>query len=203
MRIILVRHGVTDWNQQRIIQGGGSDTELNETGREQVKSLAQSLKGENIGAIYSSPLKRALDTAKVISQYHHVGVTVLPDLREIKVGELEGMPLASFDSAFDQFLLDWQQGNGAAKLPGGESLFDLADRAWAVIEDIINRHRDGAAVVVSHYFVILTIICRALDLPMSHLRRLRINAGSVSVLDFEDKRARLVVLNDTCHLSQR
>lgn len=203
MRIILVRHGATDWNQQRRIQGAGSDTELNETGKEQARSLAELLKKEDIVAIYSSPLKRSLATAETISQYHPIGVTVVPDLREIEAGEFEGMPLASFDSTLDQFLLDWQQGNGAAKLPGGESLVDLSDRTWAVIKDIMNKHSNGTVVVVSHYFVILTTICRALDLPVSHLRRLRASTGSISVLDFEDNKARLVVLNDTCHLPQR
>lgn len=202
MRIVLVRHGETYWNQEHRIQGGGSDTELSEVGRKQANSLAQLLKGESIVAVYSSPLKRALDTAKAIARYHLVEVTVVPDLREIEAGEMEGIPLASLGSTFDQFLLEWRHGDGSAKLPGGESLADLADRAWAVIEDIRDRHHDGVAVVVSHYFTILTIICRALELPLSHLRRLRVSVGGVSILDFEDRGSRLVVLNDTCHLER-
>lgn len=203
LRVFLVRHGETYWNQERRIQGGNSNTELSEMGRKQAESLAHRLKGENIVAIYSSPLQRALDTAQAIAQFHSVGVTVETELRELEVGELEGLPLSSLSNTFDQFLLEWRQGDGTVKVPGGESLADLAERAWAVIQRLMHRYDDGGVVVVSHYFAILTIICQALGMPLSHMRRLRANVGGVSILDFEDKKPRLVVLNDTCHLTQR
>ncbi len=203
MRIILIRHGTTQWNQERRIQGGGSDTELNETGKEQIENLARLLKEETITAIYSSPLKRALDTAKAISQYHAAEVTVVPDLRELDVGDFEGMPLTSFSSTLDQFLLDWQEGDGSARLPNGESLTDLTDRTWAFVDNINDNEQNRVVVIVSHYFTILTIICRALKLPLTHLKRLRLNAGGISILDFRDGTARLVVLNDTCHLTSK
>ena len=201
LRIILVRHGATFWNEERRIQGGSSDTSLSEAGKKQAEDLAQLLKKENVVAIYTSPLRRALDTAQAIAQFHPVGVTVEPDLKEIEVGEFEGMPLASLDTTFDQFLLGWQQGGGLEKLPGGESLADLAQRAWASVQRLTSKYNDGVVVMVSHYFVILTIICQALGVPLSHIRRLRANTGGVSILDFGDKKPRLVVFNDTCHLT--
>lgn len=202
MRVILVRHAATSWNQERRIQGGGSDTELSEMGKKQAQILAQLLKGENIVAIYSSPQKRAIDTAKAIAQNYPIEVTIVFGLREIDVGEFEGIPLASLGTSFDQFLVEWRQPDGSANLPGGESLTDLADRVWAVMENIREKHCDGVVVVVSHYFALLTIICRALGLSLSHLGRLRVSVGGISILDFEDKKSRLVVLNDTCHLER-
>ena len=121
-------------------------------------------------------------------------------MREIEAGELEGIPLSALDTNLDQFLIGWRQGEGMKRLPGGESLNDLAERAWRSVEGIIEGHNGGVVIVVSHYFAILSIICRALGLPLSHLRRLRVSVGSISVLDFQGKSPCLVVLNDTCHL---
>lgn len=202
LQIVLVRHGETYWNRERRIQGGSSDTQLTEAGKRQAEDLAQLLEDKNIAAIYSSPLQRALDTAQAVARFHPVAVTIEPNLREIEVGELEGMPLASLSTTFDQFLLEWQQGNGSEKLPGGESLADLAQRAWTCIQRLASQYNDGVVVVVTHYFVILTIICEALGMPLAHIRRLRANVGGISILDFGDKKPRLVVLNDTCHLTQ-
>jgi len=79
--VILVRHGETDWNRVRRIQGSGSDTLLNEKGKQQAESLALRLKAERIQAIYSSPLRRSLDTALPIAQHHQMEVALKPDLR--------------------------------------------------------------------------------------------------------------------------
>jgi broad specificity phosphatase PhoE len=196
----LVRHGETVWNQQRRIQGGGSDIELSEVGRKQAESLGLWLKGMEMNAIYSSPLKRALDTAQAIAGHHHLAVQVEPDLREIEAGELEGVAIAEFGASLSQFLLRWRQGQGSEKMPGGESVVDLANRAWPAIERIIDKHEGRIVVVASHYFVTVVIICRALGLPLNHIERIRVQNASVSTLDFGDNGACLVSLGDTCHL---
>ena len=79
MRLILVRHGATDWNQQRRIQGL-SNLGLNETGRGQAEALAQSLKDVKVDAIYTSPLRRAQETARAIGRFHQVEVVALDGL---------------------------------------------------------------------------------------------------------------------------
>ena len=91
VKVILVRHGETDWNQWRRIQGGNSDTPLNETGKAQAEAVALRLKREMIQAVYSSPLQRALDTARAIASYHPLKVEVLPALKEVDAGLLEGL----------------------------------------------------------------------------------------------------------------
>src|SRR4030042_3394857 len=131
------------WNQERRIQGGSSDIELSEVGKEQVARLGLALKGMNIDAIYSSPVKRALDTAQSIAGYHSLTVQVEPDLREMEVGELEGISIAELGTSFSQFLLRWRQGLGTEKLPGGESVEELADRVWVIIQSITNRYHHG------------------------------------------------------------
>ena len=144
-------------------------------------------------------MQRALETAWAIAKYHGLEVRVEPDLRELEVGELEGTFAESLGTDFSSFLVQWREGNDSEKLPGGESLADLQNRAWSIVQRIVARHK-GTVVLVSHYFVILTIICAALGLPPSGIRRFRVSVGSMSMLDFKDGRPCLASLGDTCHL---
>ncbi len=210
LQVILVRHGETDWNMSWRIQGGNSDTQLNEAGEEQAEGLALRLKQERIKAIYSSPLKRALDTALVIASYHQLEVQIELALKELNVGELEGVPVSLVGKRLDELLTtpardEIQVGAGEnvwTKLQhiGGEPLEELQQRAWGTIQRIVNRHSDGVIVVVSHYFVLLTIICAVLNLPLSQLGRLRLGAGSISTVVFDEPVPRLILFGDSCHL---
>ena len=201
VKVILVRHGETDWNRARRIQGGNSDTQLNQRGRQQVESLALRLKQEKIQAIYSSPLQRARDTARAIAGYHQLPVETELSLREIEVGELEGVSIAEMGKHLSQLLIVHGQGEELPKIPGGESLTDLQQRVWRTIQRVVDRHNDGVLVVVSHYFSILTIICSVLNLPLSQVDRLRLNPSSISILTFDEQATRLILFNDTCHLT--
>jgi broad specificity phosphatase PhoE len=198
----LVRHGETSWNQERRIQGGSSDVELNELGRKQVERLALALRETKIDAIYSSPLKRALDTAIAIAGHHQLAVQVEPGLREMEVGELEGISIAELGAGISQFLLQWRQGQGLEKLPGGESVADLANRVWATVQSINEKHQQETVVVVSHFFALVAAICKALGWSLTRIERIRVQTGSISIMDLEDGRARLVLLGDTCHLRE-
>jgi broad specificity phosphatase PhoE len=202
IKLFLVRHGETPWNQERRIQGGSSDIGLNEVGKKQAERLGLALKNIEISAIYSSPLKRALDTAQAIAGYHSLKVRVEPDLREMEVGELEGVSIADLGTSFGQFLLRWRQGLGTEKLPGGESVEELADRVWAIVQSIKKGHDHENVVVVSHFFTCVATICKALGWPLTTIERLRVQTGSISIIDFTDGQSRLVSLSDTCHLKE-
>jgi broad specificity phosphatase PhoE len=199
LKLILVRHGETHWNKDGLIQGGDSDIELNDTGLEQARKLASFLKNEPIIAILSSPLQRAVATAEVIASQHQLPVEIAQGLKELKVGDLEGMSISNLRTTFSRFLLQWRQDGEAMKLPNGESLVDLQQRAWKVIEGLLEEHKDGTAVVVSHYFVTLTIILKALNLPLDCLTKFKLDLGGVSILEFRDYGARLVTFNDTSY----
>jgi broad specificity phosphatase PhoE len=199
LKLILVRHGETHWNKDGLIQGGDSDIELNDTGLEQARKLASFLKNEPIIAILSSPLQRAVATAEVIASQHQLPVEIDQGLKELKVGDLEGMSISNLRTTFSRFLLQWRQDGEAMKLPNGESLVDLQQRAWKVIEGLLEEHKDGTAVVVSHYFVTLTIILKALNLPLDCFTKFKLDLGGVSVLEFRDYGARLVTFNDTSY----
>lgn len=182
------------------MQGGGSDTELNETGRLQAQKLGEALKDIKVDAVYSSPLKRALDTARIIASFHKLPVEVEPDFREIEAGELEGLSLAEFSTSFSQFILRWREGQGQEKLPGGESVADLAERVWRGIQRIKEKHNDGTVIIVSHFFCVVVAICKALGWPLTTIERIRVQTGSISIVDLDESQPRLVLLGDTCHL---
>ncbi len=199
MKLILIRHGETYWNKERRIQGGSSDTELSEVGLKQANLLASFLKGENVSVIVSSPLKRALDTAKAIASQHKIPVEIEAGLKEIEVGEMEGLSASSLNTGFSQYLMrGWQEG-GSGRLPGGESFVELQQRSWACIERLLAEHKDRTAVVVSHYFVILAIIFKALGLQLDCLPKFRVDTGGVSIIEFNERGPRLVLFNDTSY----
>ena len=206
MKLILVRHGETHWNKDGLIQGADSDIELNDTGLEQARRLAVFLRNEPITTVLSSPLRRAIATAEVIAGEHQLPVKTDEGLKELKVGDLEGVSISNLSTTFSRFLLKWWQDGEAMKLPNGESLVDLQQRVWKAIDGLMERQKtgsdldtDGTAVVVSHYFVTLAIILKALDLPLEYFIKFKLDLGGVSILEFRDYGARLVTFNDTSY----
>ena len=196
-KLILVRHGETDWNKIRRIQGGGSNTVLNERGREQVAWLAERLCRENLLAVYSSPLDRALVTAQAIAARHGLGVQVTESLKEIAAGELEGRTLSEVGKHLSHILLDNSKGGELPRIPGGESLEEAQRRGWSFVQGIVNGHPEGTAAIVTHYFIILAVILAALELPLSQMTRFRLSTGSLSVLDFDEGVVSLSVFNES------
>lgn len=199
MRLILVRHGETDWNRERRIIGR-TDLPLTPRGQEQAQALGRALASVRIDAIYASSLRRARDTALAIAQPHSLTVIPLDGLLELDAGELDGLTPAEARIGHRPFLEQWSQGDPDLAAPGGESLGQVQRRAWSVLESLQERHREGTIVLVSHYFVLLVLMCRALGLPLSRFRRLRQSVAAISILDFSGTEASLALLNDTCHL---
>lgn len=205
MRLILVRHGETEWNQQHRVQGLGN-LGLNKRGRRQAQALAQALKDQKLEAIYASPLKRAGETAEAIARFHQLEVVTLDGLIELDAGELDGLTGEEMRSKHGKFLDKWITDAAAVRLPGGGSLAELQDEAWAAIEDILYRHQDegekGTVVVVTHFFVTLCILCKAIELDLSRYRRLKLDVAATCTLDFTPRGTVLTCLNDTSHLRE-
>lgn len=201
MRLILVRHGETMWNRENRVLGQ-NEVELNETGRKQAERLALAFKDEKVAAIYCSPLRRARETAEEIARFHELPVVADDALMEIDAGELDGLTFDEMRERYGEFLEQWLRDATAIAMPGGESMGQLQQRAWAGVERIVSAHPDETVIVVSHSFAIQSIICKALGMALSNFRRLRLNVGSLSILDFGKRGTRLVLFNDTCHLRE-
>lgn len=200
MRLFLVRHGETDANRDGIALGQ-LDVPLNETGLRQAEAAGRALAGEPVVAIYASPLGRAMRTAEAIAAHHPAGVTVDPGLIEMDVGEIDGMPFAQVRELHAEFLARWLSEDGPEHpMPGGERLVDVAERAWETLSRLAARHGDETVVAVTHNFVLLSLLARVMGVELKNFRRLRHSVGAISELEVRPDRARILRLNDTCHL---
>ena len=201
MKLILVRHTETIWNRDKRIQGGSSDIALSEVGIRQAHLLAKFFEGENIAAIASSPLQRALNTATIIAEPHGLRVKEDAGFKELEVGELEGLSWADLGTSFTQFLLQEWQGQGTVGVKGGESFVQLQQRSWDSVEQL-RRECDGdSVIVVSHYFATLSIIFKALGLSPEYLPKFRIANGGISIVEFTSNGPRLTAFNNTSFLN--
>jgi broad specificity phosphatase PhoE len=201
VRVVLVRHGETGWNKAHRIQGGGSDTPLNATGQRQKELVARRLQSEKLQAVYASPLQRAVDTAQAIAAWHHLAVTVEPALREIDVGEYEGASVIEIGKHITEILTMGTGGETMPTMPGGESLHDVQARVWDGLQRLVQKHPEGTFAVVSHYFAILAVICKVLDMPVSQIGRFRMDPGTISTVVFDGAFTRLHSFNDSGHLT--
>jgi broad specificity phosphatase PhoE len=197
LRLTLVRHGETLWNQAKKIQGI-ADIELSKLGLEQAEKLALSLQNENFDMIFSSPLKRAYATAQAIAVHHALPITVENDLHELNAGELEGLTFPELQLRYGDFLSKWLGDHSSVTMPQGESLQDVQDRVWPVIQRITKTSEN--ALVVSHSFVIITILCKARNLSLSHSQEMRVGVASKTCLEIENGTMNVVSFNDTDHL---
>jgi broad specificity phosphatase PhoE len=201
VRLLLIRHGETDDNAGRLALGR-RDVPLNERGRTQAQNLAGALAERfEIAAIYSSPLQRALATARPLADELRLDIAIEPALIEMDIGELESLPFDVVRARYPDFMKRWLSDELAdAIMPGGESLRQVQERAWPAVEAILERHRDELVAIVSHNFVILTLLCRVLDVPLAQFRRLRQDLAAFSLVELTADRRTLLRLNDRCHL---
>ncbi|GAJ15856.1 unnamed protein product, partial [marine sediment metagenome] len=168
MRVILVRHGETIWNEEQRYQGA-SDPPLSERGELQARRLAARLASESIGLIYSSDSTRALQTADQIAAHHGRQVRADPRLREMDFGDWEGLTYSEIRERYPQALARWQGDPLATSPPGGESLAQLAMRVGDVLDDFPKLDQAETVLVVSHGGPLRVLLCLALGLaPADH-----------------------------------
>jgi broad specificity phosphatase PhoE len=196
--IILARHGETEWNVGEIFRGR-IDVELNETGIKQAELLAKYLSDINIEAIYSSPLQRALDTAKAIARYHKLEIGLSRGLLDFDFGQWQGLSRQEVMAKYGEVYADWLNHPERLKMPGGESLDDVKQRAMLVVDEVIAKHK-GTVVLVSHRVVNKVLICALLGLDNSHFWNIKLDTCGVTTFTYENGRFVLTQHNDTSFL---
>ena len=166
-KIYLFRHGETDWNKHGISQGH-ADIELNETGLEQAKRNAETLKNFNIQYIYSSPLKRALKTAQILADMINVDIEIVDNLKEGSAGDMTGKTKDKLREVFGEE--DYKKYMGeygadiafATPFPNGESKLDVQNRAIKTL-NFICRNNKHSVIAISSHFGVLTGILKYFD----------------------------------------
>lgn len=194
MRLILVRHGETDWNTQRRYQGW-SDSPLNDVGVRQADLLSARLAGEQVGAVYTSDLQRAMQTAQAIAMQHALPAIADPRLREMSFGGWEGLTYEEIRARWPDEMDAWLCDPLHIAPPGGETLVQVADRVRGALDDIVGKGADQAIVLVSHGGPLRVLLCLALGFAVQAHWRFRVDVASVSELSIYDGEATLVRLN--------
>jgi len=195
MKLILTRHGETIENQKGIMQGH-LPGHLSKQGVEQAKKLALRLKHNEIDAIYSSDLKRALNTAQIITSKHNLAVIPCKELREIDFGELEGM---TFDE-IQRYYPDWDGVDSNESIPNGESLSQFASRIELFIARLVEQTDDKTVLVVAHGGSLQVLVCILLGINTKHWWQIRLYSASLTIVEGYPDAVVLSLLNDTCHL---
>lgn len=196
--IILARHGETEWNVEEIFRGR-IDVALNETGVRQAQLLAQYLAKPKAEIIYSSPLKRALQTAEAIARHHHLEVSLAPALIDFNFGQWQGLSVPEVKSQYPDLFGEWASHPDRVSIPDGESLDDVRARAMALVDEVIVRHA-GTVVLVSHRVVNKVLICALLGLDNSHFWNIKQDTCGITTFTYENGRFVLTKHNDTSFL---
>jgi alpha-ribazole phosphatase len=197
MNLLLIRHGQTDWNLAQRFQGQ-SDIELNETGRKQAQALADRLSAEHFDAVYSSDLKRATETANIITQMSDCEPD--PRLREIHFGDWEGLTYDEIKEKHHETLAAWEADIFKNAPPHGETLEGLSVRVQSMLDELRKKHEGQNILIVAHGGVLQTLICLALKLPPTMYWQFHLSTASLSEVAFYPAGAILNSLNDTSHL---
>jgi probable phosphoglycerate mutase len=195
----LVRHGQSTWNRERRIQGQ-LDPPLSEEGRLQAEQLSRRLGGRHFAGFYSSDLKRALETAGAIAAAIGSQAEPTPSLREIYLGDWEGLRTDDIAERFPEAWASWVKEPNWDIVPGGEGAESFDRRVAATIDDIFQRHEHGDVLVVTHGGVIQVALQRIIGRPSRGLFPFRIQNTSVSVLEKRNGRAVIAGVNDIAHL---
>jgi phosphoserine phosphatase len=201
MRIYLVRHGETEWNKVRRFQGR-SNLPLNQEGRKQVRALALALKNIPLMAIYTSPLIRTLETARLIKAFHP-STPIFEDngLIEMDLGEFDGMKVKDWAEQYPDFRKAWNENPTSVRMPGGESLNEVQDRAKKTLERIAGIYPPDTTILISsHNFVNLTILCDILKIPLNRFRDLRQENAAFNVIYKKEDRFYAELVNERSHL---
>lgn len=198
MLMFLVRHAESTWNRLKRIQGQ-KNPHLSPYGKKEARLLAKRFKGLSFDAVYSSPLHRAHETARII-----VGkrgdVICEDDLKEISLGDWEGKTLRSIRREYGEAFDQWAVRPTRIRIPNGEGFKSFGRRVGRVLGAIERRHPTGNVLIVCHGGVISTYATSILNLPPDDVWCLTVKNASLTIIDIGLDKYKLVTFNDISHL---
>ena len=200
MNIYLLRHGQTNFNIDGKYQGT-IDKEINDFGRQQAELLGNRLRRYNIDVIYSSGLKRVVQTAEIINKYIKKDIIIKNELREINMGEWDCLRLEERFIKDEKYAKEWHKHLEDLPYPGGECGKDVCDRTNIIIDEIINTKNKNVA-VVSSGGTILILLSKFLGLEQQNRFKMQIDNCSISIVkyDYDSKKISVKCINDIAHL---
>jgi phosphoserine phosphatase len=202
MKLILVRHGETEWVRMGKYQGS-TDVPLNRRGTFQARAVARALKKERPIVVYSSQLVRAHETAKFIAQSCKAKVIVDERLKEVSFGRWEGESHHAIRTQFPAASRMWYSAKWTSQAPGGETLKSLKNRVSGFLNDLRKKcsGQKGACVIVSHGGPIRMFLITLFKIAPEVFWSIRIDPASISILNLLEKNHELALLNHQEHLN--
>ncbi len=198
-RLLMVRHGITEYNSTRRF-AGHTDVELSADGYRQAERLRERLASERIDTIYSSDLRRALVTAEVISSGHKADIVACPELREVNYGDAEGLTFQEISRLYPNVAELIANFNPQLEFPCGESFEGFIERTSKFLDKLTEHTQSEALLIVAHSGPLRVLVCRLLGIDQGHWRQIRIDNASLSIIETYPQGAILNLLNDTSHL---
>ncbi len=200
-RIILVRHGQTEWNRIERFRGQ-ADVPLNATGLAQAQATGRRIATTwQPVAVYASPLSRTVQTAQAIAQHFDLPVQPQADLIDIDYGKWRGLTPAEVGERWPDIFQAWQKAPHTAQIPDGETLAHLRDRGMAAVHRLVDRHIEETFVIVGHTVINRVLLLGMLGLGNDRFWHLGQQTCAINVIQAQKGDFTLISLNDTCHLS--
>lgn len=204
VKLFLIRHGQTLWNQEGRYQGD-KDIDLTKEGIRQARLTAEYLSDVNFSNIYSSPLKRAVDTANIINKINkgkNLKIITRDNLKEMHFGEWEGMKFEQLGKVFPEEFHQWLNDPYNYCPTGGESFKQVKERSIKEIENIVKENEEGSNVaVVAHGGVILSILVYWLQIPLPRWRSIILHQGAINIAVVDRGFPYISTINFTGHLN--
>ena len=180
-RVYLTRHGeVTNPG----VYNGHTDVDITEEGIRQMERLRDRLKEKNLAAVYSSDLLRTKRGAKIIAQPHGLAPESFREFREMDFGRWQGLSYAEVMEQYPSDMQQWMNDLENFRIPGGESIADMRNRAIPKLQELIERHHGREFALVCHGAMNRVILANALHLPLAHLLRIEQDYGCLNIIGY-------------------
>lgn len=196
--MFLVRHAESSWNRLKKIQGQ-KDPHLSPYGKKEARLLAKRFTGLSFDAAYSSPLRRAYETAE-LTLGKRARIICKDGLKEVCLGDWEGKTLSQIRKKYGEAFDRWAVRPTRIRIPNGEDFKTFVKRVRQTLGGIERRHPDGNVLVVCHGGVISTYATMALNLPPDDVWCLTVKNASLTIVEVDANVHKLVTFNDVSHL---
>lgn len=197
-RLILIRHGQTDWSCQRRYCSL-SDIGLNEKGKAQARKLLERLEKERIDKVYSSDARRAIQFAKMV--FRNRVIKECAAFREMNFGVLEGLTHEEIMDKYPKIYREWLSTPNKTVIPEGESLNALAKRTAEALRKLLSSNNDKTIAILTHAGPIKVILCNILNLDLKEIWQIKVDLASISMINFVKGKSKIISLNDTSYLN--
>jgi broad specificity phosphatase PhoE len=198
-KIYLVRHGQTEWNKTLTFRGR-ADIPLNEAGHREAKAIADALKDRNIEAVYTSPLKRSIETAQPSAAFFNLEIVSVQELIDINYGDWEGLTFHEVQQRYRDEYRTWEKTPHLIRFPHGETLDEARERSFHAFHSIVQRNPGKSLLIIPHRVINKILLCALLGLSNSHFWKIKQDTGCINLIEYEDRKFILSLMNDTCHL---